>query len=263
MSFLIEYIQNNPKDFINIAFWFFTACLAYMTYLNAKKTLFNPIRSEMVKYQMRVITEFVDKHTSKGVDFESSINYRILLKLNFDADYLLYLYSTEHIFDNHEFTENDTSKILFCQENLAGLFEARTDESGKIYLDTTLTGDFKSMQQYLNTSFVKSKEETNNSLKLQRIYFTKQFHEFHTELLNLHSNPFVPDEIKKYIILVLENINKNFIMLYDILSEFIEEQKSGKYQDALDRFYTKKINHDQDLNNLRKQITLYFKVNKV
>ena len=74
---LIGYLQNNPKDFINILFWIFTACLALVTYKNAKKTLFNPIRSEMVKYQMKIITEFIDGYTSKGFDFESSINYRV------------------------------------------------------------------------------------------------------------------------------------------------------------------------------------------
>ena len=72
---IIDYISANPKDFINICFWIFTATLAYTTYKNAKRTLFNPIRSEMVKYQMKVITEFIDNHTSKGFNFDNAIDY--------------------------------------------------------------------------------------------------------------------------------------------------------------------------------------------
>lgn len=263
MCYIIDYFNNNPKDFINIVFWVFTSFLAYITYCNAKKTLFNPVRSEMVKYQLKVITEFIDKHTSKGLDFESSINYRLLLKLNYDVDYLLYLYSEEHIYENHDFTDDDDAILKFCKENVAGLFEAHQGEDKKIYFDTMTTGDFDVIKQYVNIKLVKSKEKENNSLKLQRIFFTKQFNEFYNDLVNLESNPFVPEEIKKNVIIVIENIKKNFKILYDILAKYIGEQNSGKYQDALNEFYGKKITHDEDLKKLRNQITVFFKVNKM
>ena len=262
MCYIIDYFNKSPKDFLNICFWIFTAILAFMTYKNAKKTLFNPVRSEMVKYQVKVITEFIDKHTSKGFDFETSINYRLLLKLNFDVDYLLYLYSEQHIYESHEFTSDDDAILKFCKENVAGLFEARQGDDKKISFDTMTTGDFDSIKQYVNIKLIKTKESENSALKLQRIFFTKQFYEFYNDLVNLESNPFVPEEIKKYVSIVIENIKKNFRILYDILARYIVEQNPGKYQEALNEFYEKKISHDGDLKNLRNQITIFFKVNK-
>lgn len=98
---IVTYISTNTKDFVNICFWLFTCVIAFLTFKNARKTLFNPICSEMVKYQMKVITEFIDKHTAKGYDFDTSIDYSNLLKLNFETDYLFDILTNEGKFENH------------------------------------------------------------------------------------------------------------------------------------------------------------------
>jgi len=257
---LIAYISNHTKDFFNICFWLFTAGITFFTYKNAKKTLFNPIRSEMIKYQMKVITDFIDKHTSKGYDFDSSIDYSYLLKLNYETDYL-FDELTEIKFKNHSFDELDKSMLLFCQENLGGLFEIRENE-GKITLDSVY-GDFDTAKQYVKTKYIKEKEDLFKHLFLQRFYLTKKFYDLYTDLLNLQTNPFVPSIIKDKISTIMSNIYINIGELYKLLSKNISEQTNGNYHTIYSQFVKNKIDHTKDLEKLRATITDYFKVNNV
>lgn len=127
----------------------------------------------MVKYQMKVITDFVDKHTSIGYGFDKSIDYSNLLKLNFETDYLFDILTNENKFENHSFDEIDEARLNFCKQNLGGLFEIRLDD-GKLILDS-FYGDFDITKQYIQTKYIKEKEILYKHLFLQRFYLTKRF----------------------------------------------------------------------------------------
>jgi hypothetical protein len=258
---IISYIENNPKDFVNICFLFFTGTLALLTYRNAKKTLFNPIRSEMVKYQMKAITEFVDNHTSKGFTFDNSIDYSNLLKLNYETDYLFDILTNESKFQTHAFDEIDNDRSEYCRRNLGGLFELSVKQN-KLYFEMVY-GDFDTAKQYIQTKFIKEKEQNNKSLILQRFYITKNFYSFFTDLINLKTNPFIPDIIKRKSEIIISNIYKNIQILYEILSVHISEQANTTYQEVYSKFNAQRIDHEKDLNELRNIISAYFKVNKV
>lgn len=255
----IEYIVNNPKDFVNICFWMITAFLAIITYRNAKKTLFNPIRSEMVKYQMKVITEFIDDHTSKGQDFDYSIDYHNLLKINYETDYLFSFLTDEYEFGNHQFDAFDNDRLNFCKENMGGLFELNAEGSQLKF--QLVSGDFDSAKQYIQTSFIKDKEALHVNLGLQRLYLTKRFHTFYTDLLNLKSNPFIPKKIKNNIDDIISNILRNLVILQHLLSDHISKQTDAKYQTIYAQFTTGKNDHRDDLERLRVEIAKFFKVN--
>lgn len=253
---------NEIKEFVNISFWIFTAILAYKTYKNAKKTLFNPIRSEMVKYQMKVITDFVDNHTSKGLNLDFSIDYFSFIKINLETDYLLDIFTNENTFDNHIFEDIDTVRLNYCKENLGGLFEV-VKKNDVHSFDSTIIGDFDITKQYVQTKLIKDKEIANSDLLIQRLYFTKKFYVIYSDLLNLKMNPFVPNKIKKDVENVLNNITKNLIVLYEVISNQISEQNQTSYKEILDQFNSRRISHDKDLENLRTGIAKYFKVNKL
>ncbi|MFD2943291.1 hypothetical protein [Flavobacterium notoginsengisoli] len=262
MYYLIDYVQSNAKDFANILFWIFTGCLAFMTYVNAKKTLFNPIRSEMVKYQMKIITEFIDNHTGKGLNLDLSIDYLSMTKINYDINYLLDIYKSEESFENHIFDDLDKEVIRYCEENIAGLFEVIKDKD--LYsFGSTVIGDYQTIKQYAQRIFVKSKEATNKGLPLQKLYFTKKFYNLYSDLINLQTNPFIPREVKTSVDTILLNITKNLCLLYESLSIYIPEEKAKFYREIYYHFEQKKIDHKKDLEILRETITKYFKVNKI
>ena len=258
---LVTFISTQTKDFINICFWVFTGILAFVTYKNAKKTLFNPIRTEMVKYQMKVITDFIDKHTSKGYDFDRTIDYSSLLKLNYETDYLFNILTNESKFSSHSFDDLDSRRLSFCKENLGGLFEIRQN-ADKLVLDI-VDGDFDTAKQYIQTKYIKDKENEFIHLYLQRFYLTKRFYDFYNDLINLQTNPFIPERIKIKISIILTNVYINIGELYKLLSLHISEQSLTNYQDIYSQFAQRKIDHHKDLENLRNAITKFFKVNTI
>lgn len=250
----------NLKDYVNIAFWIVTGILAISTYLNARKTLFNPIRSEMVKYQMKIITDFIDKHTSKNYDFDTTIDYSNVLKLTIDADYLFDIFDNERAFDNHTFDETDENLLKYCKANLAGIFEIQQD-GGNLKMEQ-IYGDFDMTKLYLRTKYVKEKEKKYDSLNPQRIYITKKFLDFYTDLVHLQTNPFVPENIKEVITSISTNISNNIMWLHKHVSDYLSEQSEPlNYQDILSAFNNSKVDHTNDFMNLRIIISQYFKVN--
>lgn len=253
------YILVNLKDLINICFWIFTGIIAFVTYKNAKKTLFNPIRSETVKYQMKIITDFIDKYTSKGYSFEIAIDYSNLLKLNLDTDYTFYVLNSEPDFEKHLLNEVEIKRLKFCKENLGGFFEIRLDNE-KLNLEI-VHGDFETAKQYIQTTYIKDKEAKYKNLVLQRIYLTYRFCDFYTDLVNLQTNPFIPNDIKNEIESITKNIYFNIGELYKLLNKYVTEQSGGTYQDVFSQFERRKIDHKSDLESLRNMISIYFKVN--
>lgn len=100
-------------------------------------------------------------------------------------------------------------------------------------------------------------------MPLQRFFFTKKFYLLYSDLLNLETNPFVPEEIKIILRSIISNILKNLQIQYKILSVYISEQKATNYQEIISQFNNEKIDHEKDIEELRSKITTYFKVNKI
>lgn len=258
---LIEYITTNSKDFANICYWIFTALLALAAYKNAKKTLFNPIRGEMVKYQMKVVTEFIDKHLSKNIHADSVIDYSNILKLTVETDYLFAILNNVVKLENHNFDKPDIDRLAFCQANLGGLFEVikSLDKQHMEFFE----GNFDITKKYVRTKSVKNKEENNQDLSLQRLYVTSRFCNFYSDLENLENNPFIPKKIQIDIKFFHSNIYKNLIIIYDLLATYNLDQNGITYQDVYLQFIDRRIDHKKDLERLRKNISIYFKVNNV
>ncbi len=243
------------KTIINIIFWITTVFLAFKTYYNAKKTLFNPIRSEMVKYQMKVITEFIDDYTSKGFNLNSSLDYSNLIKLNFDVDYMLYT-----IKKGREIETDGIEYLKYCEENLAGHFEIIKNKDF-LYLDSLTLGNFDTLIKYIEIPHIKEKEKLHPELQLQRLYVSKKFAAIYSDLINLDTNPFIPNEIKVHLKKILTNIINNLHLLHSIIDGNLDINDEKTYNEFENNFNSKKINHKEDLENLRKEITKYFKVN--
>lgn len=252
----------NIKDTVNVLFWLFTCLIAYLTYRNAKKTLFNPVRSEMVKYQMKIITDFIDNHTGKGMNFEYSLDYLALVKINYDVNYFLSIYKNFGSIENLVLGEKDAAALQYCKDNLAGSFEVLKDDEA-YYFGNTIAGEYDELIQYLLTVHISSKESEHEELPLQRLYFTKKFHLLYFDLQNLKTNPFIPKEIKFCVEKILYNVTINLQLLYETLSMYMPEKKYKFYRDIYNHFEPKKIDHTKDLEELRNAINKYFKVNNV
>lgn len=253
----VSFSISNIKDATNIIFWTIASFAAIKSYRIAKKTLFNPVRSETVKLQLKLISDFIDKHTSRGLTIDNSIDYSNILKMHYETDYILH--KLEELGNDQSLNDEDMERHNFCIENLGGLFEIyRINEKIRLQL---VSGDFITTSHYLHTDAVKTKEKEQPNLSAQRLYLTKTFHTFYTDLINLKSNPFIPITIKRCIQNLIPKIYANLMNLTEILSTHILNQTESKYQQIYSQFEESKIDHELDLNSLRDEITTYFKVN--
>jgi hypothetical protein len=247
---------SNLKDTINIIFWIIASIATIMSYFIAKKTLFNPVRSETVKYQFKLISAFFEKHASGSLTIDNAIDYSNILRMHYETDYILSI--LKDLDNKLPLDEEDQERQNFCNENLGGLFEIYQIKE-KITLEL-VTGDFTTTRQYLNTEFIKKKEEEYDHLFAQRLYLTKTFHAFYTDLINLRFNPFIPVKIKNSIQNLIPKIYRNLMILTEILSTHIVNQTESKYQQIYSQFMENKLNHDADLESLKNEISNYFKV---
>lgn len=243
------------KDFLNVLFWIFTGFIAYYTFKNAKKTLFNPVRSEMVKYQLKNITDFIDKHTAKGYTFDAAIDYYHILKLNIECNYILRIITNEQIYDNHVFSETDENILKFCKENIVAVFYIKMENNTKIF--EVLNANFDTVKSFYSYSLQDLKDD--NSF-IGVVYLTKRSYDFYTDLINLETNPFIPNQIKLEIKNTVKNINQNFIKIEKVLSENLSSSNELNYKPIYDQFEIDKLYHSDDLQNLRESISTYFKV---
>ncbi|MFV0140614.1 hypothetical protein OBK16_11890 [Empedobacter falsenii] len=263
---ILDYIINNIlliKDLVNILFWIIasitaiiTGVIAYKSYTNAKKSLFNPIRTEIVKYQIKNITEFIDKYSSNGQNFYLSADYPMLIKLNIDLNYLISIGLNKENYDEYQ-------KLLFdyCNDNLKNIFEVY--EKDTLLNLKFVEGDLDILDKYLKTKTIKEKEIDNSNVPIQRIFLNRNFSNFYNDLKNLKINPFIPKELKDDIEIIISNIHHNIGCLYNILFKNLNNTESYRYQDIIRKFEKHMIDHKEDLNNLNNSINKYFKVDKI
>lgn len=265
MCYFIKLIQSidsdELKNWINIFFWIFTAIFGWLTYKNAKKSLFNPIRTEMVKDQLKSITDFNKKYYTNGKSIDTIIDYINLLKINIDMDYVLHILNNEDKFNNFNPSGDDEKIIEYCKNKLAATLEIN-EQNRNLTLELS-EGNFDIMLDYARTGIYQNKEKKYEYLLLRRFYLTKDFLEYYTDLTALSKNPFVNDKIKDEILILIKNIHKNVSILYKICGEQIYKQTPNNYYNLYNEFLKQKINHQLDLDNINIQISIYFKVNEL
>jgi len=63
------------KDFATIAFYAIGAAVAILTYHRAKATVLQPKRTEVIKIQTQILTDFLSSFNSDGHNLDSSLDY--------------------------------------------------------------------------------------------------------------------------------------------------------------------------------------------
>lgn len=252
-SFLI--FIGEYKDGILTLLAILSLLLAFFTYKNAKKSLFNPIRGELVKYQLKLITSFYDNHLSiKNVNEE--IDYLNIIKLSTYCEYIL---STgEDLTKSNELL----GFRAFCEENTAGVLEISKDRITQVYHEQLVIGDFFTLEKYVKSKTILQKQASHPELFIQRLYVTKKYLEFDNSTLSLTNSPFIHKDLKKSIDQLRKDIRSNCRNIFEILLNFqvLDEQKD--LGDIYALFLDRRIAHEKPLEGFHNMIVRDFKVNE-
>lgn len=252
------FFKNNIeiiKDFVNVLFWIVTMFIAIGSFYNAKKTLFNPIKTEVTKEQMRLFTDFLNKYSSNSYSLDTLLDYSNILKLTIDMYYL----NNEEI-DESNCDLEDKNRIEYCKNNLGGIIEIGKNINCQLDMKFN-DGDYEIARKYLKTNIIKSKEILNSDFLIQRLFFTLRFQSFFNDLNYLKSNPFIPKNIQKEFDDLVQDIYHNLRLIYSLLENVLSQDLENqdyfsivKEFDAIKKDHTNK--YFSILNNIRKKFII-------
>jgi hypothetical protein len=265
---MIEFIKQNItwlKELATIVLAVVATVLAILTYRRAKATLFQPIRSEVIKTQSALLSEillFINKNQLK---YEGNIDYRNLVKINTYIN----LKEFGFILKNQESIDEETKKFIISQLLLV--------PKTKKIKDVEIIGIYKTKKpqdEIKKPSLDKGKNRNENAKKgfveIERVSITKNHEIFFAKLSDYAENPFLPNKIKGIIKQIQEDINTNrTYKLIEVLEAFIVDftQKSldtGPIEINPDGVYNqfnhKRIHHKVKFDELYKAISDHLRI---
>lgn len=241
------------KDLVNIAFFIVTGVLAFLSYLNAKKTLFSPIKTEVFKLQIKEFEIILDE--LRGYD-------EIKIMEKFDEERIIYLNSCEIIINFF--------KIELGMNILIPGFDANEYRGAIVFADEVEKVDLIRSEKRENNK-PKREEWENNSCKI--ISFTKKFDKNFENIMKLSNTPVLPENISKIIKDIAETERRNLSIMMDVLSEFskklpdlIKDKNDIQIIDfkGLYNIYNeKRIRVSPHVDAVKNEIKNYLKVEKI
>ncbi|MFC4477861.1 hypothetical protein [Flavobacterium chungangensis] len=213
----ISFLITTIKDLFNILFFGGVLSITILSYLQAKKSLFTPIKTETFKMQIKAFEEillfFQNKRES---DFIDQFDLNNIIKINAQ---LLQLDFIRHFFSNE--IQIDEQKVNELEKKI----------SGSIISKNYLEKNFTKLEYHEREEKKEKAKITNPAIILKqwndyeygKIDFTNKFKEETQKLKNLSASPILPEEIKDLINKFERKIHTNLSLVGKILTEISKE----------------------------------------
>lgn len=198
-------IVEDIKNFFNIIFFLVIGIIAILSYLQARKTLFSPIKTEIFKIQMeefKSVLAFFNKRSSS--DFDTEFGFDEILNIN--AIEMQQAYINTFFEDKVKPTDEFLEKL-------------RSSSYGMIVSKEYAEENFIEIKAGNESDLVKSEDKaiSDPAIKLAKwqeykkgsVVFTKKFHEKMEELEKIAASPLLPKELTDLIYEFTSVINGN------------------------------------------------------
>jgi len=190
---VIEYIKDNiswVKDLFTIVLTITATVIAYLTYKRARATVLQPIRNEVIKKQVEILTEILTFLSSQDYSTKRLYDYVELVSMNNQIllDDIGLKKMTQK--ERDEVNEKLQGWVLFYNGNKTDFvyIVGNLDDFEK----TLEVVDKKARQRNL-LSLV----DNENDSGLSVLYFTKHYYESYLKISKYSENPLLPIEIIK------------------------------------------------------------------
>lgn len=263
-----EITMTDTKDFFNIVFFITMIVIAILSFLQARKSLFAPIKTEIFKLQVNAfqdVLKFFNEHSPH--DFDQIFEIPTIFSMN--AEHLRIAYIETFFKD----------EISLNEEHLNSLRDAAV---GAILVREHVTlNAFVIPGEELEETKPKEEKQLSPEMKLAKwneykhfqINFTHGYQEQMEVLAELASSPLLPKQLTDLIYEFKEIIEKNLFLMSSHLTEAATKLPT-KYPTAQDIMKLKqdwmwiKFNHERDktdetVNKILKYIHSYLKINEI
>lgn len=213
----INYFVTTIREFFQILFFCVVITVTILSYLQAKKTLFTPIKTEIFKMQIKAFDEIILFFQNKNeTDFLDQFDYQNIFNIN--AQFLNINY-IQTFFKND--IEIDWEIVRQIKNNTVGGV-ATTEYMNKNYEKT----DYINIQKINKNEYIIDRElllQKWAEYEFGKIEFTKQFQTEKEKLQNLSASPLIPQELKDKINAFDKKTQNNLFVIGRVLTEFSKE----------------------------------------
>lgn len=213
----ITFFIGSIKDIFQIIFFSIVACVTILSYMQARKTLFTPIKTETFKMQIKSFEDILAFFQSKTeTDFTHQFDFDFMVAANFR------LIFTDYI--NTFFK----SEIKVNEEAIKELY---TKFAGAAVTQSFMEKNFHSPEYFEKIQKKEKEEITNPALILEswknyeygQVYFSKTFVEETEKLNKLIASPLLTTDLKNKLKTFEEKVRGNHIQIGKILTELAQE----------------------------------------
>lgn len=268
---MLELVKINIgwlKDFLGVIFTLVATIIAILTYIRAKDTILQPIRSEVIKRQAEIfvnILDFLNSYKVFGNDIDLGFDYYNIVHINFlntlnDHGFSIskeeedYLYST---FESSTFNLLNNNKLRTIP-----LFYSKDEENQK------------NIELRKKDKLQKRELASKGIIQIDILCKTKEHNIFISKLYDFATNPFIPSNIQNIFNKVMEDAEKNINIhlvnsLKEIMLVYYKKHSESKSELLVEPsfinnlFQNKRIEHVADFNILRDEVRKYLKIDKM
>ncbi|CCO45038.1 hypothetical protein VIBNISOn1_1350002 [Vibrio nigripulchritudo SOn1] len=211
-----DFTLEEWKNVFNIGFFLAMSTIAVLSYVQARKTLFSPIKTEIFKLQVeeikKVLEVFNHKHQS---DFDQETGIQEVFEINAREMHMAYI--------NCFFKDQVEPPVELIEKLKSAHYGAIISEkhASKFFVKVSAGEEIKQTPQVRNDNPVEPalKLAKWNEYEHGMINFTKKYNDATDELAKLASSPLLPKELTDKIYKVIGINNKNLSLIGDILTD--------------------------------------------
>ncbi|MEE0875585.1 MAG: hypothetical protein UIH27_19350 [Ruminococcus sp.] len=254
---------SDIKDILWIVFTFIATVVAILSYRSAKRTLLQPLRSEVIKRQTELLVNLLD-YLDENSLFIYKVDYYGIVELNLHKqlpDYGFVFKSDK----NEDIDQTEAGAIVKIDVNVNE--ENVLSELFSVPVLDTNSDKLTNTEKYENAR--------KGVVSIGAVYTTDKYVKCTEELKGFCSNPFMPSEIQKEISKLSDDIHYNVeTVMFDMLKQFIVTLCKSNDKDDLDNpiqinsssFYNAFIrsyrSHDKCIDRIRLLIREYLQIDK-
>ncbi|WP_316634917.1 hypothetical protein [uncultured Flavobacterium sp.] len=255
----ITFFIGSTKDIFQILFFIIVGIVTILSYKQASKTLFTPIKTETFKMQIKAFEDILSFFQTKTeTDFTKQFDFDFIVNANAQlmlSDYISTFFSTE--------ININTDKVKDLEKEFYGAAVTHS----------WAEKNFISPEYFDKTETQKKEEITNPAIILENwkhyeygpIHYTKKYYEETEKISQLIASPLIPIGLKNKLEEFSKLVNENLLIVGGTLNEISKElpqkfptAKSIKKFEAAGLWnkYNEKQEH---LEPLAKEILLYIR----
>ena len=258
----MKFLQENItwlKDFFTLIFAGTATVIAILTYIRARATILQPIRTEVIKKQSELLTRLL-QNLKEADSFEKGLDYLNLVPINVMKtleDYGFVFKGHDEMFKK---LQQELSGYIYCGES-------------KIMADVEVVGTFEKKTPTESTAAGSDKFEKlkDGQVEIDKIYLSKRHTAFLGEVVDFADDPFMPGSIQKILKEVLNDVNNNLLIvlkgelesfMIKFNTDYLSNRDNLKFNPVgvYNEFNRTRVYHHATVARLKKEIRKYLRI---